>query len=36
MTSHFTLSLVVLSSMLVAGAVAIWSVDVESRNRALD
>ena len=36
MTSHFTLSLVVLSSMLVAGALAIWSVDVESRNRALD
>ncbi|MGS1008996.1 MFS transporter [Achromobacter anxifer] len=36
MASHFTLSLAVLSSMLVAGAVAIWSVDVESRNRALD
>ncbi|NMK45210.1 MFS transporter [Achromobacter sp. Bel] len=36
MSSHFTLSLVVLSSMLVAGAVAIWSVDVESRNRALE
>jgi putative MFS transporter len=36
MTSHFTLSLVVLSSMLLAGAVAIASVDVESRNRALD
>ncbi|PPA77846.1 MFS transporter [Achromobacter spanius] len=36
MTSHFTLSLVVLSSMLLAGAVSIWSVDVESRNRALD
>ena len=36
MTSHFTLSLVVLSSMLAAGALAIWSVDVESRNRALD
>ncbi|CAB3627080.1 MULTISPECIES: MFS transporter [Achromobacter] len=36
MASHFTLSLAVLSSMLVAGAIAIWSVDVESRNRALD
>lgn len=36
MASHFTASLVVLSAILVAGAVAIWSVDVESRNRALD
>ena len=36
MTTHFTLALVVLSSLLVAGAVAIWSIDVESRNRALD
>lgn len=36
MASHFTLSLAVLSSMPVAGAIAIWSVDVESRNRALD
>ncbi|GAB2489621.1 MFS transporter [Comamonas humi] len=36
MASHFTLALVVLSSMLVAGAVSIWAVDVESRNRALD
>lgn len=36
MASHFTLSLVVLSSMLVAGAISIWLVDVESRNRALD
>ncbi|MBB1623836.1 MFS transporter [Achromobacter sp. UMC71] len=36
MANHFTLSLVVLSSMLVAGAVSIWAVDVESRNRALD
>ncbi|GAA5235339.1 MFS transporter [Verticiella sediminum] len=36
MTTHFTLALVVISSMLVAGAVAIWAVDVESRNRALD
>lgn len=36
MANHFTLSLVVLSSMLLAGAVSIWAVDVESRNRALD
>jgi putative MFS transporter len=36
MTTHFTLSLFVLSAMLVAGAISIWSVDVESRNRALD
>lgn len=36
MTTHFTLALAVLSSMLVAGAIAIWSVDVESRNRVLD
>ncbi|WP_159916832.1 MFS transporter [Pantoea sp. 18069] len=36
MTTHFTLSLFVLSAMLVAGAVSIWSVDVESRNRVLD
>ncbi|MBU4612035.1 MFS transporter [Achromobacter sp. GG226] len=36
MTTHFTLALGVLSAMLVAGAVAIWAVDVESRNRALD
>ncbi|KOF53684.1 MULTISPECIES: MFS transporter [unclassified Achromobacter] len=36
MSSHFTLALVVLSSMLAAGALSIWAVDVESRNRALD
>ncbi|EOA02320.1 major facilitator superfamily permease [Herbaspirillum frisingense GSF30] len=36
MTSHFTLSLVMLSAFLVAGAVAILCVDVESRNRALE
>lgn len=36
MATHFTLALAVLSSMLVAGAIAIWSVDVESRNRVLD
>ncbi|UIN22698.1 MFS transporter [Herbaspirillum frisingense] len=36
MASHFTLSLVMLSAFLVAGAVAIMCVDVESRNRALE
>ncbi|MFL9927275.1 MFS transporter [Herbaspirillum lusitanum] len=36
MASHFTLSLVMLSSFLVAGAIAILCVDVESRNRALE
>ncbi len=36
MSSHFTLALAVLSGMLVVGALAIWAVDVESRNRALD
>lgn len=36
MSSHFTLSLGVLASLLAAGAIAIWAVDVESRNRALD
>ncbi len=36
MASHFTLSLVMLSAFLVAGAVAILCVDVESRNQALE
>lgn len=36
MSSYFTLSLGVLASLLAAGAIAIWAVDVESRNRALD
>ncbi|MEJ8294849.1 MFS transporter [Delftia tsuruhatensis] len=36
MASHFTLALAVLSAMLVGGALSIWAVDVESRNRALD
>jgi putative MFS transporter len=36
MATHFTLALVMLSSLLVAGAVAILCVDMESRNRALD
>lgn len=36
MASHFTLSLVMLSAILVMAAIAIWNVDVESRNRALD
>ncbi len=36
MSTHFTLALAVLSSMLVAGAISIWAVDVESRNRVLD
>ena len=30
------LALAVLSAMLVGGALSIWAVDVESRNRALD
>lgn len=36
MASHFTLSLLLLSVFLAAAAVAIWMVDIESRNRALD
>ncbi|MPS90668.1 MAG: MFS transporter [Comamonas sp.] len=36
MATHFTMALAVLSAMLVGGALAIWAVDVESRNRALD
>lgn len=36
MGTHFTLALGLLSGLLVAGAVAIASVNVESRNRALD
>ncbi|MTH64081.1 MFS transporter [Paracoccus shanxieyensis] len=36
MTSHFTLSLAMLATFLVVAAGAIWMVDVESRNRALD
>lgn len=36
MASHFTLSLVMLSAILAMAAAAIWNVDVESRNRALD
>lgn len=36
MTTHFTLSLIMLSTMLLLGAFSIWMVDVESRNRALD
>ncbi|MCD2513318.1 MFS transporter [Comamonas endophytica] len=36
MTTHFTLSLFVLAGMLAAGAAAIWTVDIESRNRVLD
>lgn len=36
MSTHFTLSLVMLSAMLLLGALAIYMVDVESRNRALD
>jgi putative MFS transporter len=35
-SSHFSLSLVMLSSILLVGALCIWLVDVESRNRALD
>ncbi|AIJ48716.1 MFS transporter [Comamonas testosteroni TK102] len=36
MATHFTMALAVLSAMLVGGALAIWAVDVELRNRALD
>ncbi|WP_298235218.1 MFS transporter [uncultured Azohydromonas sp.] len=36
MASHFTLALVLLSSFLAAAAMAIWLVDIESRQRALD
>jgi putative MFS transporter len=36
MATHFTLALAVLAAMLVGGALSIWAVDVESRNRALD
>ncbi len=36
MSTHFTLALALLASMLLAGAVAIWAVDVEPRNRGLD
>lgn len=36
MATHFTLSLVMLSTFLVGGALAIMCVDVESRNRALE
>ncbi|MDR3065792.1 MAG: MFS transporter [Comamonas sp.] len=36
MATHFTWALAVLSAMLVGGALSIWAVDVESRNRALD
>ena len=34
--SELNLALAVLSAMLVGGALSIWAVDVESRNRALD
>ena len=36
MATHFTLALVMLSSLLLIGAVAILCVDTESRQRALD
>jgi len=36
MSTHFTLALVMISTMLLLGAVAIAAVNVESRNRALD
>lgn len=36
MSTHFTIAIVMISSMLLAGAVAIAAVNVESRNRALD
>lgn len=36
MASHFTLSLAVISAILLAAALAIWLVDVESRGRQLE
>jgi putative MFS transporter len=36
MSTHFTMAIIMISSMLVAGAVAIAAVNVESKNRALD
>ncbi|MTH65681.1 MFS transporter [Paracoccus shanxieyensis] len=36
MSTQFTLALIVVSSMLVAAAVAIWLMDIESRNRVLE
>lgn len=36
MVTHFTLALIMLSGMLLLGALSVWMVDVESRNRALD
>jgi putative MFS transporter len=36
MATRFTLSLVMLAAFLVLGALAVLSVDVESRKRALD
>jgi len=36
MATHFALSLAMLASFLVIGALAVLCVDVESRNRALD
>jgi len=36
MATHFTLALAVLAAMLLAAALSIRAVDVESRNRALD
>jgi putative MFS transporter len=36
MATHFTLALVLLSSFLAVAALAIYMVDIESKNRALD
>ncbi|MBY4897169.1 MFS transporter [Cupriavidus sp. AU9028] len=36
MSTHFTVALAMISTMLVVGAIAIGAVNVESRNRALD
>lgn len=36
MASHFTLSLAVISAILLAAALAVWLVDVESRGRQLE
>jgi putative MFS transporter len=36
MATHFTLALVMLAGFLVLGALAVLSVDVESRRRALE
>ncbi|WP_281502842.1 MFS transporter [Ancylobacter crimeensis] len=36
MTTSFTLALVFISTSLVAAAIGVWLIDIESRNRALE